>query len=65
MNQVKKFHITPSDCKLLEVVEAISMRAAGAPTTAYIVAVVSTTLFLSENDLAEVIAASAWSLVGC
>ena len=65
MNQVKKFHITPSDCKLLEVVEAISMRAAGAPRTAYIIAVVFLTLFLFEDDLAEVIIASSWSLVGC
>ena len=65
MNQVKRFRITPSHCKLLEVVEAIIMRAAGAPRTAYIMAVVSSTLFLFEDDLAEVITASAWSLVGC
>ena len=65
MNQVMKFHYTPSDCKFLEVVEAISMRVAGASRTAYIMAVVSSTLFLFEDDLAEVITASAWSLVGC
>ena len=65
MNQVKKFRYMPSDCKFLEVVETISMRAAGAPRTAYIMAVVSSTLFLFEDDLAEVITASAWSLVGC
>ena len=65
MNQVKKFHITPSDCKFLEVVEASNMRAAGASRTAYIVAIVSPTLFLFEDDSAEVITASAWSLVDC